>query len=105
VLAGGKFMLSNDLVGIDVPPDVAGGRTPEQAALMWRETVQARPQWYTSQDDGGLQLFAVGANGVRYRVTRGGRPVAYDWADLAGRVSVNSGRVSTGKIQDMTGTR
>lgn len=105
VLRGGKFMLSNDLVGIDVPPDVVGGRTPEQAALMWRETVQARPQWYTSQDDGGLQLFAVGANGVRYRVTRGGKPVAYDWADLAGRVSVNSGRVSTGKIQDMTGTR
>jgi len=105
VLRGGMFMLQNDLKGIDAPPDVAGNRTPEQAAAEWQDTVRARPQWFTSEDDGGLQLFATGSNGVRYRVTRGGKPVSYTWADLAGRVSTNSGRVSTGVIQDMTGTR
>lgn len=105
VMRGGDFMLKNDLKGIDTPPDVAGNRTPEQAASEWQDTVRARPQWFTSEDDGGLQLFATGANGVRYRVTRGGKPVSYTWANLAGRVSTNSGRVSTGVVQDMTGTR
>lgn len=102
---GADFMLKNDMATIDVPPDLVGARTPEERKQEWISTVQARPMWFTSDDDKGLALYAMGQNGVRYRVTRGGKPVVYSWPDLAGRVAIGSGRVSSGKITDMTGGR
>ena len=100
---GAGFMLDNDLAGIDVPRDLAGARKPEESASEWASTVQSRPMWFTRDDDGGLDLYAQGTNGVRYRVTRGGKPVTYSWPDLAGRVSTGKGRVSSGKVTDLTG--
>lgn len=98
VKRGADFMLKNDLAGIDVPRDLVGARSSADADAEWRRTVQARPMWFTSDDDGGMTLFAMGENGVRHRVTRGGKPVTYGWPDLLGRVGSSSGRVSSGKI-------
>ena len=100
---GAAFMLSNDLTGIDVPRDLVGARKPDELAAEWQKTVQSRPMWFTSDDDSGLALYAQGSDGVRYRVTRGGKPVTYSWPDLAGRVATGKGRVSSGSITDLTG--
>lgn len=100
---GAGFMLDNDLAGIDVPRDLVGARTSSESATEWASTVKSRPMWFTRDDDGGLDLYAQGTNGVRYRVTRGGKPVTYSWPDLAGRVATGSGRVSSGKVTDLTG--
>lgn len=100
---GANFMLKNDMNGLDVPADLVGARAPDELRKEWTSTVQSRPMWFTSDNDSGLTLYAQGSNGVRYRVTRGGKPVTYSWPDLAGRVAVSTGRVSSGKITDMTG--
>lgn len=78
--AAGK--LASDIAGIDVPQDFSGARSEDEVRAEWEATVKARPLWFTSDDDGGLQLWAQGSNGVRYRVTRGGAPVAYTWEQL-----------------------
>lgn len=80
---GAEHALQADLGGIDVPFDLTGSRKPEEARAEWERTVRARPQWYTRDDDGGLELWAMGNNGVRYRVTRGGQQVSYSWTELA----------------------
>jgi len=83
---GAAERLRRDLGDIDVPADqITGARTPDEVRAEWVSTVQARPQWYTTDDDSGLSLWATGSNGVRYRVTRGGRPVSYTWAELQTR--------------------
>jgi len=99
VQRGAKHMLRTDLGGIDTPADLVGARRPEESAAEWSDTIRARAEWFTRQDDGGLELWAMGANGVRYRVTRGGKPVSYSWVDLTTRVGVNSGRASSGVVQ------
>ena len=98
VQRGADYMLKNDLKGIDVPRDLAGGRSTADADAEWRKTVQARPLWFASDDDGGLTLFAKGENGVRHRVTRGGKPITYSWTDLSGRVSKGGGRSYSGSV-------
>ena len=103
VKRGAAFMVKTDMTGIDVPRDLVGARRPDELAAEWQDTVRSRPMWFTSDDDSGLSLYAQAANGVRYRVTRGGRPVTYSWADLSGRVGTSSGRVSSGKVIDLTG--
>jgi len=95
---GAKHMLDKDMVGIDVPADLVGARTPEARAAEWQDTVKSRPVWFASDDDRGLTLYAQGADGVRRRVTRGGNPVTYSWADLAGRVSKGGGRQASGSV-------
>lgn len=80
---GTQSRLYDSLDGIDVPRDlVAGARNPEQVQEEWLRTVRARPLWFTSDDDGGVGLWAQGADGVRYRVTKGGAPVSFTWAEL-----------------------
>lgn len=79
---GTKVVLAKELDNIDVPRDLTGSRIGGEAGTEWRDTVRARGQWYTRQDDGGLELWAVGNNGVRYRVTRGGQGVSYTWEQL-----------------------
>jgi hypothetical protein len=81
-MKGAERMLATDLTGIDVPRDVTGARNPAEAAAEWQATVKARPQWFTKQDDGGIELWAMGNNGTRYRVIRGGQSVAYTWEQL-----------------------
>ncbi len=103
VQRGAAHMIKTDMAGIDVPRDLVGARKPEELSAEWQDTVRSRPMWFTSDDDSGLTLYAQGANGVRYRVTRGGKPVTYSWPDLAGRVATGSGRVSSGKVTDLTG--
>lgn len=98
VQSGADFMLKNDLAGIDVPRDLVGARSPADADAEWRKTVQARPMWFANDKDDGLTLFAQGSNGVRYRVTRGGKPVTYGWSDLMGRVSNGGGRRHSGSV-------
>lgn len=71
-----------DDTGFDVPPDLTNARTPEQARSEWEATVRGRAVWYTAPDDSGASLWAQGANGVLYRVTRGGQPVVYTWDSL-----------------------
>ena len=76
-------MLQNDIGNIDVPRDLTGSRNGAELSAEWQRTVRARPQWFTRQDDGGIELWAVGNNGTRYRVTRGGQGVAYTWDELS----------------------
>lgn len=86
-LTGAGRMLKNDLTGIDVPRDGTGARSGPEAAAEWQATVRARPEWYTRQDDSGVELWAMGNNGTRYRVTRGGQGVAYTWEQLTAPVA------------------
>ena len=86
-LTGAGRMLATDLTGIDVPRDGTGARSGPEAAAEWQATVRARPEWYTRQDDSGVELWAMGNNGTRYRVTRGGQGVAYTWEQLTAPVA------------------
>lgn len=98
VKRGAEFMLQNDLDGIDPLPDPSMSRNPDALARETKSRVQSNAMWFTTDKNEGLTLFAKGDDGVRYRVTRGGKPVVYEWADLLGRVGNNSGRVSSGKV-------
>jgi len=73
----------DNLGDIDVPKDLTGARKGTESLIEWTDTVRSRGQWFTRPDDGGLELWAFGKNGVRYRVTRGGKAVSYSWDDLA----------------------
>ena len=96
-IRGADRMLKNDLVGIDVPRDATGSRTGTEAAAEWQDTVRARPQFFTRQDDGGIELWAMGNNGTRYRVTRGGAGVSYTWEQLmASNVAAQNAAASEG---------
>lgn len=96
-MSGARRMLESDLVGIDVPRDTMGSRTTSEAVAEWQSTVHARPQFFTSQDDGGLELWATGNNGTRYRVTRGGVGVSYTWEQLmASNVEAQKAAASQG---------
>lgn len=86
-MAGAARVLAKELGDIDLPRDLTGARKPDEVRAEWADTVRARPQWFTRQDDGGLELWAVGNNGVRYRVTRGGQGVAYTWEQLAAQTT------------------
>ncbi|MNT65914.1 hypothetical protein D3C72_2039370 [compost metagenome] len=44
--------------------------------------MRARPLWFTQDNDNGVALWAQGANGVRYQVTQGGKPISFSWAEL-----------------------
>lgn len=79
---GAAEALRKGLDGIDMPVDLTGARRPEDARAEWVRTIQARPLWHTRDDDGGVDLYAMGANGTKYRVTRGGKPVTFSWGDL-----------------------
>lgn len=79
---GTRTVMNEKLGDIDVPRDITGARSPDEVRKEWISTVQANPLWYTSDDDGGLELWAVGNNGVKYRVTRDGQQVKYSWNDL-----------------------
>lgn len=82
-LSGAGRLLATDMTGIDVPRDLTGVRTGPELANEWAATVRARPQFFTRQDDGGIELWAMGNNGTRYRVTRGGQGVSYTWEQLS----------------------
>lgn len=80
---GTQARLYDSLDNIDVPRDlISGARTPDEQRAEWLRTVRARPLWFTNDDDGGVSLWATGENGVRYRVTQGGAPVSFTWAEL-----------------------
>lgn len=81
--AGAAYVLDKKIGDIDLPPDLTGARNADEVRAEWQRTVQSRPLWHTRDDDGGLELYAMGNNGTKYRVTRGGQPVTYSWADLA----------------------
>lgn len=83
VMRGAQKRLEDDLADIDLPDDLIGYRTPDEVRAEWLATVRARPIWLTNDSDSGLELWAMGNNGVRYRVTRGGKPVIYEWATLS----------------------
>lgn len=83
MMMGADRMLAKDLDNIDVPRDLTGARSGTDLLTEWRSTVRARPQWFTKQDDGGIELWATGNNGTRYRVTRGGQSVSYTWEELS----------------------
>lgn len=94
---GAQSRLYDSLDGVDVPRDlVAGARQPEEVQQEWLRTVRARPLWFTNDDDSGVSLWAQGADGVRYRVTKGGAPVSFTWAELQLPT-----RTPTGAPQDM----
>jgi hypothetical protein len=59
----------------DVPVDITGARTPEEAIEEWRATVSARHFWLADNATEGAALWAKGDNGVFYRVNSGGRQV------------------------------
>ena len=81
--SGAQNRLYDSLDGIDVPRDlVTGARNPEQQAEAWRGQVKANALWFTKADDSGVDLYAQGNNGVRYRVTKGGAPVSFTWSEL-----------------------
>jgi hypothetical protein len=80
--SGAAYVLEKKLGDIDLPADLTGARKPEEVRAEWTRTVQSRPLWHTRDDDGGLELYAMGSNGTKYRVTRGGQPVSYSWAEL-----------------------
>lgn len=75
-------MVDKDLAGIDVPADLAGARTPEQARAAFTSVVKDRPLWHTTDDDTGVRLFVVREDGVKMPVTKAGRPVTYTWEQL-----------------------
>jgi hypothetical protein len=79
---GARTVLNEKLGDIDVPRDLVGTRSAADLSKEWQSTVKANPLWYTSDDDGGLELWALGNNGVKYRVTRGGQQVKYSWNEL-----------------------
>lgn len=83
MMTGADRMLVKDLDTIDVPRDLTGARSGADLQAEWRSTVRARPQWFTKQDDGGVELWATGNNGTRYRVTRNGQAVSYTWEQLS----------------------
>lgn len=81
--SGAQNRLYDSLDNIDVPRDlVTGARNPEQQAEAWRGQVKANALWFTKADDSGVDLYAQGNNGVRYRVTKGGVPVSFSWSEL-----------------------
>ncbi len=103
IRSGQAIALDKDLAGIDVPRDLTAARNPAEAAAAWQNTVRSNAQWYTRDDDAGLDLWAHGDNGVRYRVTRGGKQVSYDWADLKAKATTESQRAmpaTTKLVQD-----
>lgn len=81
--AGAAYVLDKKIGDIDLPPDLTNSRDSEQVRKEWTNTVRARPMWHTRDDDGGLELYAMGNNGTKYRVTRGGQPVSYSWTELS----------------------
>ena len=81
-MTGAARMLEKDLNNIDLPRDLIGTRTGPELQAEWLSTVRSRPQWFARQDDGGVELWAMGNNGSRYRVTRGGQAVSYTWEQL-----------------------
>lgn len=96
-MRGAARMLATDLTGIDVPRDETGSRTGAEAAAEWQDTVRARVQWFANGNDDGLDLWAMGKNGVRYRVTRGGVGVSYTWEQLnASNVAAQDAAASEG---------
>jgi hypothetical protein len=82
VRSGLKDVLGAALSDIDVPPDLAGARAPDQARKAFTEIVRSRPLWHTADDDSGVRLFVVRDDGVKMPVTKGGRPLMFTWEQL-----------------------
>ena len=96
-MTGAARMLEKDLDNIDLPRDLIGTRTGPELQAEWLSTVRSRPQWFAKQDDGGVELWAMGNNGSRYRVTRGGQAVSYTWEQLmASNVAAQNAAASEG---------
>lgn len=93
VKRGAAARLRDDLDGIDLPMDLTGSRNDDELRDEWLSTVRARPLWFTTDDDGGLELWAQGNNGVRYRVSREGVPVSYTWEQLMAEDADRIGRL------------
>jgi hypothetical protein len=89
VMQSADRVLRFDLDNIDVVSDNTGVRTDAQKKAEWLSIVRERPQWFPrendkgEQNDDGMDLWAMGKDGVRYRVTRGGKGVSYTWEELA----------------------
>lgn len=83
MMTGASRMLAKDLDNIDLPKDDTGSRTGPELLTEWKSTVRARPEWFTNQKDSGVELWTVGKDGVRRRVTRGGQAVSYTWEELS----------------------
>ena len=83
MMMGADRMLAKDLDNIDLPKDDMGSRTGPELLTEWRSTVRARPEWFTNKNDSGVELWAIGRDGVRRRVTRGGQAVSYTWEELS----------------------
>lgn len=75
-------LLLRDLPTVDVPPDLVGSRTPDEARAAYTEIVKSRPLWHTTDDDKGVQLFVVRENGTKAPVTVGGKPLRRTWVEL-----------------------
>ena len=82
-MRGADRLLASDLAGIDVPRDRVGMRNPVELSAAWQSTVRDRPEWYTREDDSGVDLYVFDKErGTRQRVTRGGVGVSYSWEQL-----------------------
>jgi hypothetical protein len=71
------------LTSVDVPEDLKGARTPEEALAEWRDLVATNAVWYTNPDDNKAQLWARGNQNVLYRVNKNGKQIELPFDDLA----------------------
>lgn len=76
-----------DLKIADVPRDLTGARTPEEALIEWRSTVGSRYMWIANGDTTKAMLWVQGKNGEFYKVIKDGEQygITYEDATIKGK--------------------
>jgi hypothetical protein len=71
-----------DKFNYDVPPDLLGSRNEQEAKNEWVDLIDKHSRLYTNPEGTGVQLWAMGMDGVLYRVTKDGEQVEYTFDEL-----------------------
>lgn len=74
-----------ELTIADVPRDLTGARTPEEALIEWRSTVGSRYMWIANGDTTKAMLWVQGKNGEFYKVNKGGEQYGITYEDATAK--------------------
>jgi hypothetical protein len=88
-----------ELTIADVPRDLTGARTPEEALIEWRSTVGSRYMWIANGDTTKAMLWVQGKNGEFYKVNKGGEQygITFEQATVKGKQLFESARETLGR--------
>jgi hypothetical protein len=94
-----KQGLLPELTIADVPRDLTGARTPEEALIEWRSTVGSRYMWIANGDTTKAMLWVQGKNGEFYKVNKGGEQygITFEQATVKGKQLFESARETLGR--------